>query len=163
MSNRKLMVAYVGLVGIPLLGLMGILHAGQRLRAPIALGGNWNVEADFSPWSGKPCGGLLGAGKQPLLAISQSGERLLLTLNNPEETVLAGSIRGTALSAGPDEASAPAGGQCTAGQAIDMAGEVSQDGEGRALTGVFRLNGCQECAPVSFHAVRQAAPKRGEQ
>ena len=163
MSNRRLIVAYIFLVGLPLLGLIGILHGGQRLQAPISVAGNWNINADLSPWSGMPCGDLLGSGKPPLLTISQSGDRLVLAFNNSQATRLAGSIRGTALAAGLEDPRDPAGGQCSAGQAIGVAGEVSKDGGQRSLTGVFRLKGCQECLPVGFHAVRQAVSRRGEQ
>ncbi len=163
MSSRKLILSYICLVGIPLLGLIGIVRAGQRLQAPISVGGIWNVEADFSPLSGKPCGDALGSGKQPLLSISQSGDRVLLTLNNPQATALAGTIHGSALAAGNEDAGDPVGGQCTAAQAIGVSAAVTEDGEERALTGVFKLISCPECAPVSFHATRQAAAKRGEQ
>ena len=158
MSNRKLILAYVCLVGIPLLSLIGIVRSGQHLQAPISVGGNWNVEADLSPWSGKPCVDLL-SGKQPLLSISQSGDNLTLLLNNPQATVLAGTIRGTALRANTEDRASD---QCSAGQAIAITAEVSKDGERRALTGAFRLNRCRECAPVSFHALRLAALKKGE-
>jgi hypothetical protein len=41
MSKRKLIVAYVLLVGVPLLGLLGIVRAGQHLTPPISVGGTW--------------------------------------------------------------------------------------------------------------------------
>jgi len=163
MSNRRLILAYVFLVGIPLLGLIGIVRRGQHLQAPVSVGGSWNVEADFSPWSGKPCVDVLGSGKQPLLNISQSGDRLVLALNNPQSTVIAGSIRGTVLTAGTQDSADSAGGSCAASQAIGITAELNKDGQQHALTGTFKLNTCRACAPVSFHAVRQAGPKRGEQ
>jgi hypothetical protein len=49
MGKRKLVTDYIIFVGIPLLALVGILRAGKHLTAPVALHGNWSVQADFGP------------------------------------------------------------------------------------------------------------------
>src|SRR5271157_5497738 len=101
MDKRKLAAAYVLLVGAPLLALVGILRAGMHLSAPVAIHGNWSVQADFSPWHGVPCEALLANTPQPLLSIDQSGRDLTVTLNDFEKTVITGTIDGYSLSTDP--------------------------------------------------------------
>lgn len=94
MDKRKLAVAYVFLVGLPLLGLVLILHAGSRLTAPLAVRGDWVADADLSSWRDAPCAQLLTETRQPVLRIAQSASDLTVTLNNPGKTVLTGTIEG---------------------------------------------------------------------
>lgn len=62
----KSFLTYAVLVGVPGAGLLGILNAGQSLRAPHAVGGEWRVEA----------GALAGT----TLRVEQSGEHLSLVV-----------------------------------------------------------------------------------
>jgi hypothetical protein len=98
MGKRKLVTDYIIFVGIPLLALVGILRAGKHLTAPVALHGNWSVQADFGPWQGVPCGALLVNSQPLLLRIDQSGSALTLTLNDPAKTALPGTLDGLSLS-----------------------------------------------------------------
>ena len=161
MSKRAMIIAYVCLVGIPLLGLIGILHGGRRLQAPLAVGGNWNLEADFSSWAGKPCGDLLASAKQPALSISQSGTTLVVALNNPQATTLAGTVEGTSLTVGDEEPASLESESCNAAQALRLNGEVNRDGAHCRLTGTLKLNNCASCAVIAFQAVRQTTKKGG--
>jgi len=161
MSKRTMIVTYVCLVGIPLLGLIGILHGGRHLRAPLSVGGNWNLQADFSSWAGKPCGDLLANAKQPAITISQSGTLLVVALNNPQATALSGTLQGTVLTIGPGKPVTAGAESCNATEAIRLDGEVSKDGAHRTLTGTLRLNTCATCAAIAFQAVRQPAKKGG--
>ena len=45
MAKRKLIIVYAGLVGLPLLGLIGILRGGQHLAAPAAAGGTSHLQS----------------------------------------------------------------------------------------------------------------------
>ncbi len=86
MSRYGLLLSYLGLVGIPLVSLLAILHAGAHLTPPISVAGAWSLNGDFSQVvAGSPCGELLGGLKQPALDIKQAGSELTLTLNNPRE------------------------------------------------------------------------------
>lgn len=161
MSARAMIVAYVCLVGIPLLGLVGILHGGRRLRAPLSVGGNWNLTADFSPWTGKPCGDLLAGIKQPAFNISQSGAMLVFTLNDPQAATFDGTLRGTELTAGADASSVSVSDACSPAEAISMNAVVGETGVQAALSGTLRLRSCDTCAPLAFKAIRQASAKKG--
>lgn len=162
MSTRAMIVTYVSLVGIPLLGLVGILHSGRHLRAPLSVGGNWNLTADVSGWAGKPCGDLLAGIRQPAFSISQSGTVLVFTLNTAQAVTLAGTLRGTSLTAGALDSSA-AGEACSPAEAIRVNAVVGKRGAQPALTGMLQLRSCPACAAVPFEAVRLASAKKGAQ
>lgn len=161
MSTRAMIVAYISLVGIPLLGLIGILHGGRHLRAPLSVGGNWNLTADLSPWAGKPCGDLLAGIKQPAFNISQSGAMLVFTLNNPQAATFGGTLRGTELTAGAVASSATAGDACSPAEAVSMNAVVGKAGAQSALSGTLQLRNCATCAPIAFKAIRQVSAKKG--
>jgi hypothetical protein len=124
--------AYLLLVGVPVLGLLGILEAGRGIRAPLSVGGEWAVEAEGGP------------PRQLAWTISQSGPQATITLHDGTGTKLDARIDGATLTAG-----SPGG-----AVAARIAGRV----EGRRMEGEITLPGC---APVAFHAVRQAAKKEG--
>ena len=130
------MAAYLLLVGVPVLGLLGILEAGRAITAPLSVGGDWALE--FDPAA--PCATGPASLQQPALSISQSGTEALITVNDGHATTLEATINGSALTAKSLKAS--------------IAGKLGA----RTLEGMMRFDGC---APVAFRAVRQAPKKRG--
>ena len=169
MGKRKLVTDYIIFVGIPLLALVGILRAGKHLTAPVALHGNWSVQADFGPWQGVPCGALL-INSQPLLVrIDQSGSNLTLTLNDPAKTALPATIEGFSLSTtfstgrgGTAPAPRPDDG-CLGSQSLRIQAAVNQHEKQRSLAGTFRLDGCASCPPIAFSATRLMPTGRTQQ
>jgi hypothetical protein len=97
--DRRFIAAYILLVGIPLLALFGIVDRGRKSRAPISVAGDWRMTANFSALAGEPCSELLAGMNDPILKISQSGSRLVLTFDDPERITLAGKITGELLTA----------------------------------------------------------------
>jgi Kef-type K+ transport system membrane component KefB len=161
-TKRSMLLTYVGLVGLPLLALMGVLRAGAHLKSPTSVGGPWNVDADFSSLAGTPCGALLSGVRQPALAIIQSGRQLTLNLNNSQKTALAATLDGstvrttpTAGSGGSQSTKALTPG-CDYPQSIQLEATISSQ-EPRTMTGMVSLSDCSDCKPVSFHAVRETA------
>ena len=125
------------LVGLPVLGLFGILEVGRSLAAPLSIGGEWTLE--FDPAAN--CGGPARL-RQPALNISQSGTSALIALNDGRTTTIDASIDGSTVAAKSLTAT--------------ITGKQGQ----RVLEGKMDFDGC---APVAFRAVRQApAKKRGE-
>ena len=55
-SNRNFIIAYILLVGLPVLGLVGVLKTGRGVAAPISLDGTWTLQADSSRLASLPCG-----------------------------------------------------------------------------------------------------------
>lgn len=157
MSKRKLIVAYICLVGMPLLGLLGILRAGQRLTPPVSVGGAWYLEANFEALSSGSCRDLLTSVNQPFLSILQSGANLALSLNNPQKTTLPGSIRGAVITVSQQDAPvSEETGECTNPQSIQLNATVDNQGGKRILTGTLAIQGCAACQPIHFRAVRQS-------
>ena len=163
MSRKKLFVAYILLVGVPLLGLLGILRAGEHLAAPISVGGTWNLEGDRAPLAGSRCKSALANISQPFFAISQSGSHLTFTLNNPEQTALPGTIRLNTVTVGSDSALADASGDCAHPQAIHLQAALYKQRSQRVLLGTLSLAGCADCPSLPFRAVRQSSVVKGVQ
>ena len=163
MSKRKLVLAYVCLVGLPLLCLVGIIRAGQHLSPPISVGGTWNLEADFSPWQGGPCQEVVGSVNQPFFSVSQSGADLIIALNNAQRTALAGELHGSALTVnGTNSQAVPDNsGSCRSPEAFNLTATVAGQAEKRVLTGTLEIAGCSSCPPVAFRATRQSSSEKG--
>jgi hypothetical protein len=133
--------AYLLLVGLPVMGLLGILEAGRGIPAPLSIGGEWTMEFDPAAHCANGPADL----RQPALNISQSGAQALITVNDGHATTLEATIDGAALTA-----KSP-----TAGIAASIAGKPGE----RTLQGEMDFDGC---APVAFRAVRQAPKRRAE-
>lgn len=162
MTKRRMLTAYACLVGVPLLGLLGILRAGQHLRAPLSVGGPWNLEADFGSLAGRPCGEFLKGVKAPFFTISQSGADLVATLNLPSAPPLEGKLEGRSLKIGA--ANSPASGAfgpCAGPESIYLTATVGGQGREHTLDGVLGISGCAGCTPVPFRAVQDVPRRKG--
>jgi hypothetical protein len=65
---------YIVLVGVPFAGLMGVLHVGESLSAPRAVGGVWRFEVDRA--APNPLLERLLPAEEPTLKLVQSGPRV---------------------------------------------------------------------------------------
>jgi Kef-type K+ transport system membrane component KefB len=164
MSKRNLIFTYLGLVGIPLLALVGILRAGANLNPPISVAGPWNVDADFSSFtSSSPCRTLLSSVGQHAFEISQSGRQLTLTFNDPQKTSLVGELDGSNLSASLAEPAAQTNGEsssCADSQRLRIAATIDGAGDSRSMKGAINLSNCSDCSPIAFHALRQTVQQQ---
>src|SRR5208282_2259036 len=171
MNKIRVLVTYLGLVGVPLLVLLVILRAGLHLPATASVGGPWDVDANFSSLADKPCGSLVSSLQRPALNITQSGRELTVILNNSQKTTLAGALSGSKLIAGnPAETMHGTNGQgatpnCGDPQAIHIEAALSGPAGSRTMAGTMSLTGCPDCKPAAFHAAPQTAQqqKAGQQ
>jgi len=124
------------LVGVPVLGLLGILEAGRGISAPLSIAGDWTLEFDPAAHCANGPAGL----RQPALSISQSGTEVLITVNDGRATALEATVDGVTLTA------------------KSLTATISGKPGERLLEGHMHFDGC---APVAFRAVRQASQKRG--
>src|SRR5215213_6532534 len=137
----KRMGIYLLMVGTPLLGVLVVLHLGQRIQPTPSVAGAWTMQADFAPLASSPCAELAATLKQPALFITQSGMYLQLRLNNREQTTIDGQLRGTTLSAGvPPSEFEVAGSPCRGKNAVNLTAELNK--ERRELNGQLRIAGC---------------------
>lgn len=155
-TSRNFVVAYILLVGLPLLGLAGVLRTGRTLVAPISIDGNWKIQGDASRITGPSCSKTMASLLNSSLVISQSGTSLALTFNTPSKIPASGSLEGTSLKAviaPPRNSAAEAG--CGGELLPTITASVDPKSEPRTLAGILSVSGCASCAAVEFRAVRQ--------
>ena len=145
-GKKRIVVAYICLVGVPLLALVGILDAGRGLRAPIAVGGTWDIQADLQRLASASCASL-AVSQQPVLVISQSGRYLALTLDRMQGS---GRVENTTVSA---IVSPPANdASCGPGERRFYL-QANRSADRDLMTGVIGLNGCPDEVP--FRAIHR--------
>lgn len=144
----KTIAIYVLLVGAPLLGLLGILRAGERIVPPHHVGGEWAIDPAFAAALRAACPDVAFPAAGPALGVSQSGTRAVLTLNDTATTTLDARLEGESLTAIADERSTACGG------ALRLAATLRPDPRGPELSGTVSVPGS---APVPFRATRASA------
>ena len=137
LSKNTLPAAYLLMVGVPVLGLFGILDAGRSISAPISIGGKWRVAFDAAGCPSPP-GSIL---QQIAFDITQSGNEARITLEDGLATTLEATVNGHTLTA------------------RELTAAIAGPARARTLEGKVEYAGC---APVAFKAVRQANAERGE-
>jgi hypothetical protein len=158
--SRNFVVAYILLVGLPLLGLAGVLRSGRNLTAPISVDGVWRIDADAGRLSGLSCDRPASAFSS--VVISQSGKSLVLTFNNAAKTVSSGVLEGKNLKASVVlERDLSNKGGCGDDEPFTLTATVDPNSEPRSMTGLLSVNACTSCVPVEFHAVRQPRASGG--
>jgi hypothetical protein len=165
-TSRNFVVAYVLLVGLPLLGLAGVLKNGRSLVAPISVDGVWKIEAEASrigsQSASQSCDMTVSSLAAGSVAISQSGKSLVLTFSDGSKTVASGVLEGKNLTASFVPARDASRDNRCGDQLMTLAAVIDPRVEPRSLNGVLSVNGCPSCAPLEFRAVRQPrAPSGG--
>ena len=127
------MPAYILLVGLPLLGLLGILDLGRGIAAPPAVGGEWTAQFTSAACAAAEL-------RQPALSISQSGTELVVTLNDGRGTTFPATLSDGRLSA------------------RNLTATVTGEPGERVLQGRITVAGC---TPIAFRAQRQKPSSKG--
>lgn len=152
-TNRNFAIAYVLLVGVPLLGLAGVLKAGHALTAPISVGGAWTLETSPATSFGQTL-------RNSVLTISQSGSELVVSLNNGWTTTGAGTLAGDVIDAAMPLPAAVAG-PCGSDATLAVKAMVDSKAEPRTLHGTISIKGCvSPDTELDYSAVRQSRPKK---
>jgi hypothetical protein len=159
-TNRNFVIAYILLVGLPVVGLVGVLKSGRALAAPISVDGIWQLQVDPAQVSALPCGKLLAYTPDTALAISQSGKNFTLSLTNGSKSTASGVLDGTTLKASLVPAARSDEPGCGNGREISLVATVDPKAEPRLLAGELSVSSCPSCASVEFHAVRLAPPTK---
>jgi hypothetical protein len=153
-TNRNFVIAYVFLVALPVLGLVGILKSGRSLTAPFSVDGAWKIESNHL--SASPCGNLLSPVFNAPISISQSGKSLVVSISGGAKTT-AGTLEGKIIKAqfaaaevGTDKPGADCG-----GGGLTLTATLDPMAEPRTLSGTLAVEGCASCTPMEFRAVRQ--------
>jgi hypothetical protein len=161
-TNRNFIIAYIVLVGLPIVGLAGALKSGRTLTAPISVDGAWILQADPVQLAALPCAKSLVSVQDTTLAISQSGTNFTVSFANWPKSIGFGKIEGTKLTASlmpPDLSTNQSG--CGSARELSIVATVDGKADSRSLLGTFSVNDCPSCATVRFHGFRQAPPAKG--
>ena len=137
----KSALLYVILVGLPVLGVLGVLRVGERIVPPAAVSGQWQVER-----GGGTC--VVPGGT---FSVAQSGEFLHLSI--PGRADLPARLRDGVLSAsgGARDGISPGCGQSP----VRIRARV---GSGERMEGSAGVPGCAGCPLQPFAAVRVVSP-----
>jgi hypothetical protein len=149
MFNRRLLIEYLLMVGLPLLLLLGVLQRGRGLEAPAAVHGSWRLAVDESPGPASPCEERLGNLNGSLMEITQSGNYLDASVRSAENTALRGRSEGRSLWL----ESVPRENSVLNGDLLRLTGTVANAGGGRVIQGTLLMPRLVDCAPRGFRAL----------
>ena len=85
---------YAGLVGVPSLGVAGIIRVGERITPPMAVGGRWNVTFAADAAVAPGCFAVDAAAQPIPLTIVQSGTHVTSTIGDPASRMRPGGLPG---------------------------------------------------------------------
>ena len=157
-TNRMFVLFYILLVGLPILGLIGVLRKGRSLTPPISVDGSWKVQTDGM--ATLPCGKSPAGGSDVTLAISQSGETFTMNVAGAQKQAVFGVLDGTTLKATGPSSAWPGENSCASGHDFSLVATVDPKANPRALAGTISLSDCSSCAPVQFRAFRQVPAEK---
>lgn len=125
----KTLLQYGFMVIAPLLVMMGLLNLGAGLKAPVSVGGAWDLVI-ASPPENISCKNLFSFPDQPRLTITQSGPELQIKFNDLKETALKGKIDRLNLSA------------LTRNSSLQFEAEIVRQAGIENMQGVLKISGC---------------------
>lgn len=154
-TSRNFVVAYIFLVGLPLLALVGVLRSGRHISAPYSVDGAWNIETDTQALNSFSCQPVSVLLRSPLV-ISQSGTTLQVSFGRSGAPAL-GTLDGKTINASmPAEPS-----QICGNGHIVLSAALDPRSQPRSLTGSISLSDCRNCGPLPFKATKQSKPQSG--
>lgn len=148
---RRMAWQYGALVGLPVLGIGLVLHAGAERTAPPDIGGPWLLTAVSRGAVPESCLASVGRSGPIPLRISQSGGFISARLSGWR-----GKGHGR-LSEGRLTLDWPDVDQPVCVGALRLDGELESASGIETLTGTIRIPGCQECGTTKFVAERRDA------
>jgi hypothetical protein len=154
--NRNFALAYILLVGLPIVGLVAVLRTGRTLKAPISVDGAWQLQADPVRLAALPCGKAL-TDVDSALVISQSGSNFTLNISNVPKSRGFGVLGGRNLTASLTPGEEWSAQTSCAGNELALTATIDPNTAPHALTGTLSVKNCPSCDAVEFRATRQAA------
>jgi hypothetical protein len=160
--NRDFIIAYVLLVGLPIVGLAAVLKSGRALTAPLSVDGIWKLQADPAQLSHLTCGGLVAVANDTTLAVSQSGKNFSFTLASLPQATGAGTLEGTTFKASLTSSGARHNeSDCLSVHDLALEATIDPNASPKAMIGMLSLSDCPSCGSARFHAVKQTPPAGG--
>jgi len=157
-TNRNFVLAYIFLVALPVLGLVGVLKSGRTLSAPFSVDGAWKIGPGADAISASPCATFLSSVLNAPISISQSGKTLVVVVSGGARTTT-GTIEGKIIKAEFAAADLPVVDRSATADCGDrglaLTATLDPMAEPRTLDGTLVVEGCGSCAPMKFRAIRQ--------
>jgi hypothetical protein len=154
----RAVLLYVVLVGLPVLGILGLLRVGQTLSAPISLAGTWNAKLDLPKRTDSQMEDPSIARAEAVLSIAQSGSRLSFTFDD-RKTVLVGNIEDMRIEAASPDAPKSEHASSVATSVIYFRGRVNRQTAPDQLVGVLILDQGAVRTEVPLVAMRVSGPR----
>lgn len=139
----KAALHYLVLVGIPIVGVLGLLRLGSNLEPPISVGGEWYLALTNSTQVEASCAGLLDANVQPVLTVSQSGPHLVLELNTAEKIRFKGTLNESTITTAQNEP-----------ETVVFQVTIDHQSQPNTLAGAVTLPACK--TPLTFTGFRHS-------
>lgn len=150
MLSRNVFLLYLALVGLPLLGVLGVLHLGSTITAPASIAGEWQLDGELNANDDTPCAHTLSGFHQASVTISQSGKFLEITLPNVTRDRLRGSLSGDKLLA----EARPALFGDDVFHLLRISGRIGEEDGRPTIHGLLAMPRRIDCVPVPFRAYR---------
>jgi hypothetical protein len=145
-ARTKHVLLYIAFVGIPVLSLVAVLHAGRDLGAPPSIGGRWKVNCGAQLAAAIACSPVQD--EDPItLRIGQSGTHLRMELHDKGNTLLDGQLEGDSVTA---QANPPHGQPAP----LLVHAVIDPGSQPKTLVGTVDVTRCP--SQVQFRAVREA-------
>ena len=156
----RVLLLYLGLVGLPVLGILGLLQVGRTLSAPISLAGTWN--AQLSPKSEATAAGPGLLPRPMVLTITQSGSDVILVFDDVQRTTLVGKIQGATIDASAVRQDGTANYAADVGNTPrSFRASIDWRADPRRLVGVLAVDRGPLHAEVPILAVRKDKVRKG--
>ena len=157
----KPVLLYLVLVGIPILGILGLLQVGQTLSAPISVAGTWNAQLSLPSQLDSAAGDPLIHPGPTLLNISQSGPDLLIAFDDDQKTTLVGHVRDMTIDASFfRDGRAATNSTSSATRTIDFHARVDRQTEPDRLVGVLIFEDGPSRTEVPLTATRHGEVRK---
>lgn len=143
----KRLVNYLMLVGFPLLGVLGVLRVGERLKPTLCIGGSWTMQVN-KPSADASCQEQFRQAEPLGFSISQSGPQFTLSFNNGTKGALHGDIQSTDVKATAPHLSKDQ-------NTMRLRATLDRQSQPARLWGVLSIS---QCPDLNFVAIQQVVP-----
>lgn len=156
MINRRLLIEYVLMVGLPLVLLIAVLHQGRTLQAPAAVEGTWKFILNGSDATGGSCDPLFRDASGFAMLVSQSGSYLTATMIDSGRRVLHGRSEGSDFWLESGRLNGP----IPNSNLLRLTGTVRNAQGSKLMHGALLMLRNVDCPPVAFEARLQTSQNR---
>jgi hypothetical protein len=148
-------LAYLFLVGAPILMLMAVLKYGQRLTASPSIDGAWTLITDSNPTLSPSCAVVASIAQPSTVMISQSGKSVVVHFANDLIPSASGRLDDQTLKVSFSFKRGFSMPGCPNSHAFFWTAFLDHTPSPTSLTGYWSVDGCPLCASRSVKATRQ--------